>query len=77
MNIASVPHTLWHLYLDNLVYYKPGSWVDSAASTCRVLAFMTILPFILLTLLVSRRMTYRPPSRVFVVLDADIQPGYV
>ncbi|KAJ8469446.1 hypothetical protein ONZ51_g8991 [Trametes cubensis] len=51
MNIASVPHTLWHLYLDNLVYYKPGSWVDSVASTCRVLAFMTILPFILLTLL--------------------------
>ncbi|KAH9892535.1 hypothetical protein C8Q73DRAFT_698458 [Cubamyces lactineus] len=51
MNIASVPHTLWHLYLDHLVYYKSGSWVDSVASTCRVLAFMTILPFILLTLL--------------------------
>ncbi|KAI0358383.1 hypothetical protein OH77DRAFT_1397024 [Trametes cingulata] len=50
-SIASIPQTLWHLYLDNLVYYKPGSWVDSAASTCRVLAFMTILPFILLTLL--------------------------
>ncbi|KAI0374089.1 hypothetical protein BV20DRAFT_962059 [Pilatotrama ljubarskyi] len=49
--ITSIPQTLWHLYLDNLVYYKPGSWVDSAASTCRVLAFMTILPFILLTLL--------------------------
>ncbi|KAI0328636.1 hypothetical protein GY45DRAFT_1210056, partial [Cubamyces sp. BRFM 1775] len=47
----SVPHTLWHLYLDHLVYYKPGSWVDSVASTCRVLAFMTLLPFILLTLL--------------------------
>ncbi|KAI9060240.1 hypothetical protein FKP32DRAFT_1613772 [Trametes sanguinea] len=51
MNLVSIPHTVWHLYLEHLVYYKPGSWVDSVASTCRVLAFMTILPFILLTLL--------------------------
>ncbi|KAI0675243.1 hypothetical protein C8Q78DRAFT_1075547 [Trametes maxima] len=51
MSIVSVPQTLWHLYLDHLVYYKPGSWVDSVASTCRILAFMTILPFIILTLL--------------------------
>ncbi|OJT15769.1 hypothetical protein TRAPUB_4317 [Trametes pubescens] len=48
--VLSVPQTLWHFYLDNLVFYKSGSWVDSAASTFRVLAFTTILPFILLTL---------------------------
>lgn len=50
--VLSVPQTLCDFYLDNLVFYKPGSWVDSAASTFRVLAFMTILPFILLTLFV-------------------------
>ncbi|EIW63371.1 uncharacterized protein TRAVEDRAFT_69397 [Trametes versicolor FP-101664 SS1] len=48
--VLSVPQTLWHLYVDNLVFYKSGSWVDSAASTFRVLAFATIFPFILLTL---------------------------
>ncbi|KAI0745832.1 hypothetical protein C8Q76DRAFT_705203 [Earliella scabrosa] len=51
MSLASLPHTLWHLYVDNLVHYQKGSWVDSIASTCRVLAFATIIPFILLTLL--------------------------
>ncbi|CDO75348.1 hypothetical protein BN946_scf184966.g16 [Trametes cinnabarina] len=51
MDLVSIPQTVWHFYLEYLVYYKPGSWVDSAASTFRVLAFMTILPFILLTLL--------------------------
>ncbi|KAI8993070.1 hypothetical protein BD414DRAFT_483210 [Trametes punicea] len=51
MDIGSIPQTVWHLYLDHLVYYESGSWVDSVASTFRVLAFMVILPFILLTLL--------------------------
>ncbi|KAI0744052.1 hypothetical protein C8Q80DRAFT_1184762 [Daedaleopsis nitida] len=52
MDVTSLPHTLWHLYADNLVYYEKGSWVNSVASTCRILAFATIVPFILLTLLV-------------------------
>ena len=52
MSLSSLPHTLWHLYLDHLVFYKPGSWVDKIASTCRVLAFATIVPFVILTLLV-------------------------
>ncbi|KAI0775668.1 hypothetical protein BD413DRAFT_652145 [Trametes elegans] len=51
MGLASVPQTAWRLYLDHLVYYQPGSWVDSAANTCRVLAFVAVVPFILLTLL--------------------------
>ena len=45
--VASIPLNLWHLYVDNLVHYKPGSWVESIASTCRILAFATIIPFIL------------------------------
>ena len=50
--MASVPLALWHLYLDNLVNYQPGSWVAKTASTFRVLAFAIMLPFVLLTLLV-------------------------
>ena len=50
--MASLPHAIWHLYLDTLVHYGPGSWVAQTASTCRVLAFAIIVPFVLLTLLV-------------------------
>ncbi|KAI0823747.1 hypothetical protein BC628DRAFT_1383158 [Trametes gibbosa] len=50
MSVFAVPSTLWHVYLDNLVFYEDGSWVDSVASTCRFLAFAVLLPFILLTL---------------------------
>ena len=52
MSLSSIPHTLWLLYVDNLVNYKADSWVYSIASTCRLLAFAIIIPFILLTLLV-------------------------
>ncbi|KAI1794088.1 hypothetical protein LXA43DRAFT_997606 [Ganoderma leucocontextum] len=55
MTLVSLPHTFWHLYVDNLVKYKAGSWVHSIASTCRFLAFAMILPFVLLTLLVRPR----------------------
>ncbi|PIL36141.1 hypothetical protein GSI_01801 [Ganoderma sinense ZZ0214-1] len=51
MSLASLPLTIWHLYVDNLVFYNGGSWVHSIASTFRFLAFATIVPFILLTLL--------------------------
>ncbi|KAI0703359.1 hypothetical protein C8T65DRAFT_526526, partial [Cerioporus squamosus] len=50
-SLSSLPQTLWQLYLNHLVYYKQGSWVDKVASTCRVLAFATIVPFVILTLL--------------------------
>ena len=58
--MASIPHTLWHLYLDTLVNYKQGSWVAKTASTCRVLAFAIIVPFVLLTLLVRPRSPLLP-----------------
>ena len=56
MSLSSIPHTLWLLYVDNLVNYKADSWVYSVASTCRLLAFAIIIPFILLTLLVRSSM---------------------
>ncbi|KAK7692562.1 hypothetical protein QCA50_004192 [Cerrena zonata] len=50
-NILSAPHFLWELYVDYLWKYKQESWVASIASTCRVLAFLCISPFVVLTLL--------------------------
>ncbi|TFK54140.1 hypothetical protein OE88DRAFT_1711090 [Heliocybe sulcata] len=47
----SFPSSLWNCYLEYLVYYEPTSWVGKAASTFRILAFMALAPFILLTLL--------------------------
>ena len=52
MTLVTLPATLWDFYVDYLWNYKPGSWVDSAASTFRVLAILSILPFVILTLLV-------------------------
>ncbi|EPQ57306.1 hypothetical protein GLOTRDRAFT_127665 [Gloeophyllum trabeum ATCC 11539] len=48
---ASFPYVLWTWYLEYLVYYDPASWVGKAASTFRILAFLAIAPFVLLTLL--------------------------
>ncbi|OCH92328.1 hypothetical protein OBBRIDRAFT_773637 [Obba rivulosa] len=49
--VLAAPQYLWHLYIEYLWNYKPGSWVDSTAYTFRVLAFLTIAPFVGLTLL--------------------------
>ncbi|OBZ67015.1 hypothetical protein A0H81_12806 [Grifola frondosa] len=51
MSVLSLPASLWHLYVKHLWNYKPGSWVDSTASTFRLLAFAVVAPFVLLTLL--------------------------
>ncbi|PCH43619.1 hypothetical protein WOLCODRAFT_164590 [Wolfiporia cocos MD-104 SS10] len=51
MSLLAAPGVLWTLYVDYLCNYAPGSWVYKTASTFRVLAVATILPFVLLTLL--------------------------
>lgn len=51
-SLASAPFFLWNLYLEHLWDYKPGSWVQRTASSFRVLAFIVIMPFAILTLLV-------------------------
>ena len=63
MTLLTLPATLWDLYVEYLWEYKPGSWVGSAASTFRVLAFLSILPFAILTLLV-RPVSYVAPARI-------------
>lgn len=51
MSVLSAPVVLWQSYVEHLWHYQPGSWVHSAASSFRILAFLVIAPFILLTLL--------------------------
>lgn len=50
--LFSAPLYLWHLYVKYLWNYKPGSWVERTASTFRVMAFLVIAPFVILTMLV-------------------------
>ncbi|KZT26671.1 hypothetical protein NEOLEDRAFT_1062185 [Neolentinus lepideus HHB14362 ss-1] len=50
-NISSFPYVLWNWYIEYLVRYEYSSWVGKTASTFRILAFVAIAPFILLTLL--------------------------
>ena len=50
--LFNAPLYLWNLYVDHLWNYTPGSWVERTASTFRVLAFITIAPFLILTMLV-------------------------
>ncbi|KAI0789111.1 hypothetical protein C8Q75DRAFT_703073, partial [Abortiporus biennis] len=47
----STPLILWDLYIEYLWNYEEGSWVNSIASYFRILAFLLIAPFVLLTLL--------------------------
>ncbi|KAA1474217.1 hypothetical protein DENSPDRAFT_840782 [Dentipellis sp. KUC8613] len=51
MSSALSPAHLWRWYVDHLVNYEPTSWVASTVYTFRVLAFLMILPTILLMLL--------------------------
>ncbi|KAI0055162.1 hypothetical protein BV25DRAFT_1843152 [Artomyces pyxidatus] len=51
MSPLELPAQLWRWYVDYLWNYERDSWVASTASTFRVLAILTILPGILLTLL--------------------------
>jgi len=58
IHLSSLPYALWEAYRDYLWNYTPNSWVGQTAYTFRVLAFLLILPFLILTLLV-RDMVYR------------------
>ena len=51
-SVLSAPLVLWDLYLEYLVRYKQGSWVEWIASCFRALAFAVIAPFAVLTMLV-------------------------
>ncbi|EIN11747.1 hypothetical protein PUNSTDRAFT_131902 [Punctularia strigosozonata HHB-11173 SS5] len=50
-SILTVPYIIWRWYLDTLVYYDPQSWVASVAHAFRILAFVLIAPFAILTML--------------------------
>ncbi|KAL4080267.1 hypothetical protein V8B97DRAFT_724401 [Scleroderma yunnanense] len=48
---STVPHLLWGAYIEHLWNPQPGSWVGRTAATFRVLAFLVVLPVVILTLL--------------------------
>ncbi|PPQ68428.1 hypothetical protein CVT24_004849 [Panaeolus cyanescens] len=48
---ASIPATLWALYVEYLWNYESDSWVARIAYSCRILAFLISLPIIILGLL--------------------------
>jgi len=51
ISFSSVPFTLWHYYLQYLWYYDSSSWVARISSTIRVLAFLLVLPVVILGML--------------------------
>lgn len=57
VGMLDFPSSLWNLYVDYLWNYGPDSWVQSVASTFRVLAFLLITPILILTGLV-RNISY-------------------
>ena len=58
----STPSLLWHAYVTQLWHPHPGSWVTKIAYSFRVLAFLVILPVLILSLLV--RSAVRALSRL-------------
>jgi hypothetical protein len=57
-SFSSTPRLLWEYYLEYLWFYEDGSWVARVASTFRVLAFVLIIPMILISLLVRIKSPY-------------------
>lgn len=49
---SSAPRRVWHAYIEYLWNPLPGSWVTQVAYSFRILAFLLILPVVVLTLLV-------------------------
>ncbi|KAG2150915.1 hypothetical protein DEU56DRAFT_908550 [Suillus clintonianus] len=48
---SSAPRLVWHAYTEYLWNPLPGSWVGQVAYSFRILAFLLILPVVILTLL--------------------------
>ncbi|KAG1832511.1 hypothetical protein EV424DRAFT_32131 [Suillus variegatus] len=48
---SSAPRRVWHAYIEYLWNPLPGSWVTQVAYSFRILAFLLILPVVVLTLL--------------------------
>lgn len=51
LSLSSAPRLVWHAYIEYLWNPHPGSWVSQVAYSFRVLAFLLILPVVILTLL--------------------------
>ncbi|KAG1746204.1 hypothetical protein EDB19DRAFT_384544 [Suillus lakei] len=51
LSFSSAPRLVWHAYIEYLWNPHPGSWVSQVAYSFRILAFLLILPVVILTLL--------------------------
>ncbi|KAG2079188.1 hypothetical protein BDR04DRAFT_25883 [Suillus decipiens] len=51
LSFSSTPRLVWHAYVEYLWNPHPGSWVSQVAYSFRILAFLLILPVVILTLL--------------------------
>lgn len=51
LSFSSTPRLVWHAYIEYLWNPHPGSWVSQVAYSFRILAFLLILPVVILTLL--------------------------
>ncbi|KAG2096937.1 hypothetical protein BD769DRAFT_1677884 [Suillus cothurnatus] len=51
LSFSSTPRLLWNAYIEYLWNPRPGSWVSQVAYSFRILAFLLILPVVILTLL--------------------------
>lgn len=51
--LLTAPAYLWHLYVEYLWNYERHPWILSASATFKLLALITIMPFVILSLLVS------------------------
>lgn len=51
LSFSSAPRLVWHAYIEYLWNPHPGSWVSQVAYSFRILAFLLILPAVILTLL--------------------------
>lgn len=51
LSFSSAPRLIWHAYIEYLWNPHPSSWVSKIASSFRVLAFLLILPVVILAML--------------------------
>ncbi|KAG2338660.1 hypothetical protein BDR05DRAFT_968947 [Suillus weaverae] len=75
LSLSSAPRLVWHAYIEYLWNPHPGSWVSQVAYSFRVLAFLLILPVVILTLLV-RQPCHICRSSLLKLLISDSLPGY-
>lgn len=78
MSPVELPTLLWTWYIEHLWNYKPGSWVDTSASTFRFLAAFIIMPLALLVMFASPSLPHpSSPQPEALISSPPILPSLV